>query len=102
MHGLLGYAYGVTGRRDDALRMLTSIDSAATGSANAAARARVHLGLGNHDAAVSWLEMAAERRDAMFSSESLAAPIFDPLRSHPRFVTLLRRVNLPVSTLASP
>ncbi len=102
VRGLLGYAYAVTGRRDAALQTLAAIDSTASGSGNAAALARVHLGLGNYDAAVAWLERAAERRDAMFSSESLAAPLFDPLRSRPRFVALLRRVNLPVSTLASP
>jgi serine/threonine-protein kinase len=101
VRGLLGYAYAVTGRREAALRTLATIDSTGSGSGNASALARVHLGLGNHDAAIAWLERAAEGRDAMFSSESLAAPIFDPLRSDPRFSALLRRVNLP-SALANP
>jgi hypothetical protein len=49
--------------------------------------------LGDRDAALRWLDRAAEWREPFFASESMAAPLFDPLRGSPRFAALLRRVG---------
>jgi hypothetical protein len=51
------------------------------------------MGLGRTDAALDWLERAADERQAGYYFPSVH-PIFDPLRSHPRFVALMRRMNL--------
>jgi hypothetical protein len=55
--------------------------------------AMVEVALGNHDAAFEWLNRAFEARSAnlwLVNSEIK----FDPIRSDPRFVDLLRRMGL--------
>jgi hypothetical protein len=46
-----------------------------------------------YDEALEWLERAFETRDP--NMPYIALPVFDPLRSDPRFQDLLRRMNLP-------
>ncbi len=99
--GLLGYAYAVAGQPDRARSILASIDSVNLGNGNAAAIARIHLGLDDTERALTWYERAADQRDTFFGSESMASPIFDPLRDNPRFAALLRRVNLDVEALTN-
>jgi hypothetical protein len=55
--------------------------------------ARIHLGLGDHKAAIEWLEKAYQDRDAAMPSLG-REPAYDPLRSEPGFTALLRRMNL--------
>ena len=56
--------------------------------------AYVYTGLGEMDQAVEWLEKAYEERS--YSLAFLKAnPMWDALRSHPRFQDLLRRLNFP-------
>ncbi len=68
-----------------------------------AARAQEHLALptdvalaftlaGEMDSALDWLERSYEMRDP--SIPYLRLPVFDPLRSEPRFQELFRRMNL--------
>ena len=97
--GLLGYAYAMVGRRADAMSIQATIDTSGSGNSSPAAIARIQLGLGNNEAALEWLERGVDVRDPFFSSESMASPIFDPLRGHPRFAALLRRVNLDIAAL---
>jgi tetratricopeptide (TPR) repeat protein len=52
--------------------------------------------LGDKGQAFAWLEKAYKARDGM---DSLADPMWDPLRSDPRFANLVRRVGLPPATL---
>jgi serine/threonine protein kinase/tetratricopeptide (TPR) repeat protein len=47
------------------------------------------------DEAIEWLERAYEIRDP--NMPYITLPVFDPLRSDPRFQDLLRRLNLPES-----
>jgi hypothetical protein len=58
--------------------------------------ARIYMGLGEKDKAFEWLEKGYEERvvfgDA--TNDIKVDPIFDPLRSDPRFADLLRRMNL--------
>jgi tetratricopeptide (TPR) repeat protein len=51
---------------------------------------------GNTDKALSWLERAFELR-AYGITYMGVDPTFDPLRSDPRFILLLRRIGLPQS-----
>jgi len=98
--GLLGYAYAVTDQPERARAVLRSIDSTKVATGNAAAIARIHLGLGDLTAALDWLDRAADAHDPFFGSEPLASPLFDPLRGDPRFADVVRKVNLDVDILA--
>jgi serine/threonine-protein kinase len=53
------------------------------------------------EACLTWLDRAAEWREPFFASESMAAPLFDPLRGNPRFAALLRRVGFDPTLLAA-
>ncbi len=58
--------------------------------------AQHYLYAGDYDRAMDWLEKAFEVRDPNLPYIALC-PIFDPLRSDPRFQDLLRRMNLPTN-----
>ena len=53
----------------------------------------VHLGLGENEKALDWLEKGCEQHEPPLGSLKVH-PIYDPLRTHPRFQALLRRVRL--------
>lgn len=61
--------------------------------------ARAYAILGDKDHAFHWLEQAYEHREMASFDDGIsvlgAEPMFDPLRSDPRFKDLLRRVGLP-------
>ena len=51
--------------------------------------------IGNKDQAFVWLEKAYRAKNVM----GVASPMWDPLRSDPRFADLVRRLGLPAETL---
>jgi TolB-like protein/Tfp pilus assembly protein PilF len=53
----------------------------------------IYAALGEKDAAFEWAAKAVEQRDPTILWVR-ASPVFDPLRSDPRFTALLRKVNL--------
>jgi len=57
--------------------------------------ASIYGHLGDKDQAFAWLEKAFKARDG---TDTLFDPMWDPLRSDPRFKDLLRRVGLPLSS----
>ena len=89
----LGYAYAVSGRREEATKMLEELEARHDRNPSVAADiALIDVGLGDLDEAMSWLNMAYEGR---FKASILLRPAFDSLRSDPRFQDLLRRVGHP-------
>jgi TolB-like protein/DNA-binding winged helix-turn-helix (wHTH) protein/Tfp pilus assembly protein PilF len=58
--------------------------------------ALAYVGLGENDNAFKFLDEALQKRSGAFN-EVNADPMFDRLRSDPRFAALLRRIGLPVS-----
>jgi TolB-like protein/tetratricopeptide (TPR) repeat protein len=54
----------------------------------------IHIGLGEKDQAFDWLQKAYEDRSAWLVYLKVD-PFFDPLRSDPRFIDLMRRVGFP-------
>jgi DNA-binding winged helix-turn-helix (wHTH) protein/TolB-like protein/Tfp pilus assembly protein PilF len=91
---LLGYAYAVAGKRSKAREILTELEKLSTQKYVASAPvAIIYIGLGEKDQALERLEKAYDER--LWEMGMLKAlPVFDPLRSDPRFTVLLRRVNL--------
>ncbi len=91
---LLGQAYAISGKQDDARRMLAALQERAkhrlTDPFN---NALIYVGLGEKDQVFAWLEKAYD-----FRSEGLLTlkvePLYDSLRADPRFTDLLRRMNL--------
>ena len=53
-----------------------------------------------YDKAMDWLEEAFELRNPDLPY-MVSSPLYDPLRSDPRFQDLLRRMNLPTSSAGS-
>jgi serine/threonine-protein kinase len=98
----LGQAHALNGETDRArelLQQLHEMSSSAsrTGSGTSAVPATcfaiVHLGLGENDRALEWLETGVERRQMPLSALKVH-PVYDPLRQEPRFLALLVRLGL--------
>jgi serine/threonine-protein kinase len=90
----LGYAYGVTGRRAEALAILKELEAKyerheVLGQDLAA----VYAGLGDKDQAFAWLEKDFQARSGLLARTRWQLP-FESLRSDPRFADLLRRMGL--------
>jgi tetratricopeptide (TPR) repeat protein len=91
----LGHAYAVSGRQAEAQKILNELLARSKrGYFPSWTIATVYIGLGDKDRAFQWLGKAVEER-----GESVVwlkvGPLYDPLRSDPRFGDLLRRLNLP-------
>jgi len=92
--GLLIYAYAQSGDRGDSLRLLQELKRRReTGYVPAAAFILAYLGLGDYEQAFFWLEKAYNEQSNILQFLKVH-PLFDPVRSDPRFVDLLRRVGL--------
>jgi TolB-like protein/DNA-binding winged helix-turn-helix (wHTH) protein/Tfp pilus assembly protein PilF len=88
----LAFAYAVSGMKDEAVKILNDLKSRSNRDfSNAPEIAVVYIGLDEKDQAMAWLEKAYAER---FSPWVLMRPCFDPLRSDPRFQSLLRRIGL--------
>ncbi len=91
---LLGYAHARLGERSQALRMLEQLEAASKQRYTPAfSFAVVYAGLGEKDQAFTWLEKAYEERASRLGYLKVE-PLWDPLRSDPRFAELLRRIGL--------
>jgi TolB-like protein/DNA-binding winged helix-turn-helix (wHTH) protein/Flp pilus assembly protein TadD len=91
----LGYVYAISGRKDEAIKIINELDSRHAQNPSVDADiALIYMGLGNRDEALARLDRAYEAR---FKASILLRPIFDPLRSDPRFQALVRRMGLPGS-----
>jgi eukaryotic-like serine/threonine-protein kinase len=91
-----GHAYAAAGRRPQALKVLQRLEALSSKSyVSAFDIALIHLGLGDMDRAVEWLERAyQERSDGLVFLN--VDPRLDRLRLDPRFGSLVRRVGLPL------
>jgi len=91
----LGYAYAISGRKEEALKIVDDLESRhAENHSVDADIALIYVGLDDRDEAISRLNKAF---DARFKASILRRPAFDPLRSDPRFQDLLRRMGLPTA-----
>ena len=90
----LGHAYGVAGRRAEALQVLSDLTERSKHEYILPyAMAIVHAGLGQPDRAIDWLEESYRKRDEQLVMLGVD-PAVDTLRSNPRFRDLLTRIGL--------
>jgi hypothetical protein len=54
----------------------------------------VHNGLGEDEETLTWLERALEERDVLLSAFITVDPNWDRMRASPRFVRILKGMNL--------
>ena len=98
---LVGWAQAMSGDRAAAQRSLEALGRrAGERYVPAFHHALVHLGLGEHQAALGELERAREERCDYLPFLALD-PLFDPLRDHPGFAQLLARAGLARSLAVS-
>jgi adenylate cyclase len=99
--GGLGHIYAATGRTDDARRMLTELDRQAQHRhVSAHVYATVHVALGEYESALDELERGW--RQGSLPPELNVIPEFEPLRSHPRFRALVRKLGIETGRGESP
>ncbi len=91
--GGLGHAYGRAGKSAEARKLLDDLkEQSKRRYVSWWDFAAIYAGLGEKDQAFAFLEKAYEQRVVMWWNRS---PLFDPLRSDPRFQDLQRRSGLP-------
>jgi serine/threonine protein kinase/Flp pilus assembly protein TadD len=92
----LGYTYGVTNRKADALRVLSELKALKSDESYISSQefAIIYMGLGEKDNAFIWLKKAADEHFAPLAY-SMVDPLFDSVRSDGRFAELTRSLNLP-------
>jgi serine/threonine-protein kinase len=90
----LGQAYGRVGQTEQARAILRELEELAkTRYVSPYHPAYVHTGLGEHERALDLLEQAYEQRaGGIFGIKG--SFLFAPLRGHPRFQALLRKMKL--------
>jgi TolB-like protein/Tfp pilus assembly protein PilF len=90
--GLLGYAYAISGDRPKAEQMLRELeDMAKRQYVNSTAFADIHLGLGEKEKALDWLEKSYQDQESACWYLKVD-PIYDSVRNEPRFQALVQKV----------
>ena len=80
--------------RSITLALLAELEShAAVGYVSPVAFATILLGLGEVERAIDWSERAYDDRRGWLAYVNVN-PLMDPMRGHPRFEALVRRMNL--------
>jgi serine/threonine-protein kinase len=88
------YVYARADQRVEALKILRELEEQANRErVSPAYIARIYIGLGEKDRAFEWLRKAYEERSDHLLSIGVD-PVYDPLRSDPRYIELLRGVGL--------
>jgi len=91
---LTGYVLARLGRRGDALKSLDELRAMSEDDYSPSYNiAMVYNGLGDHEAALHWLEDAAGRHDVRLVLLKVE-PKWDLYRSEPRFISILQKIGL--------
>ncbi|HET6669843.1 MAG TPA: hypothetical protein VFH15_06385, partial [Pyrinomonadaceae bacterium] len=93
--GYLGLWLAKSGKRAEALKLLSELKQEATRNyVQGYTFAVIYIGLGDKTEALDWLEKHMEARSETANTYAVA-PELDVLRSEPRFKEMLKRMNLP-------
>ncbi len=99
--GRAGHAFAVAGNRKEAEKRLEKLRKFSKEKyVPPFGAAFIYMGLGDKDQAFEWLEKAYAERSGWLIWIN-ADPLFDSIRSDPRFADLLRRMRLPSSSKIS-
>jgi TolB-like protein/DNA-binding winged helix-turn-helix (wHTH) protein/Tfp pilus assembly protein PilF len=91
----LGYAYAISGHRNEALRILHDLQTISRRKYVASHDiAAIYAGLGERSKALMWLNKAYDERSYTVLQLEVE-PEFDLLRSEPRFQELMHRIGFP-------
>jgi TolB-like protein len=92
--GFLAMVSGRAGLLDDARRLLVQAEQmASAGYVPPSTFAWCHIGLGDWDAALDWMDRAIEARDPIIMPIK-SFPFLDPVRGDARYQALLRKMHL--------
>lgn len=92
---LIGYACALSGDHAQALTVLDELNSLTLQRYVPPYNiAMIHNGLGDDEAALAWLERAHKVRDVLLSAFITVDPSWDRLRAAPRFMSILKGMNL--------
>ncbi len=90
-----GYVYAKLGRKSDAEKVLNELRVESQSKyVSGFFVSWICIGLGKNEEALQWLERAYQQNDYQLSWISVE-PLFDPIRSDPRFADLVRRADPP-------
>jgi serine/threonine-protein kinase len=94
-YATIGYVYGRMGHAADARKVIADLQEQSKKTYVAPTNfAKIYIGLGDRDQAFAWLEKGYQGRDFWLTFLK-GDPVFDSLRSDPRFQDLVRRIGLP-------
>jgi TolB-like protein/DNA-binding winged helix-turn-helix (wHTH) protein/Flp pilus assembly protein TadD len=92
---VLAHAYAAAGRRDEALALVDSIKKNPSPT-DPRSIAMVYFNLGDDEQGFHWLQRAAEKRLSSLRFLNVD-PAYDKWRADPRFVALVRQLRLPAT-----
>jgi serine/threonine-protein kinase len=90
---MLGCAYALSGNRKESLKILDELGEREGGANTHVLLAMVHTCLNEKEEAFARLELAYDKRSD-YLRILIQDPLFDPLRSEPRFRALLKKMRL--------
>lgn len=97
LHGL-AITYARLGRRAEAMKILLDLETYSTRRyVPKSTIGMIYVALGDKDRAFEWFERAYEERDVGHFIGLAVAPEYDPVRSDPRYASLLKKLGLPAS-----
>lgn len=100
--GPLGYAYAKMGKRKEALDLLNGLeDLPEQERLPDMEKALIYLGLDDKDKVFTLLQKACKEHFASFPFITIE-PLFDGIRSDPRYVDLVQCAELPMQSLSEP
>jgi serine/threonine-protein kinase len=92
--GSLGYAYALSGRKREAQKMLNELEKKSKQQyISSIYFSTIYIGLGEKDRAFEWLEKAYNER-SVWLIYIHRSPIYDRIRSDPRYTDLLKKMDL--------